>query len=113
MNKARWQQSASRFTAFFNRLTKARLAGSPLPAAVAEAVGAELAAINPATDLPPGVTMLWNEFLQKYVGIGQPGSNPADPLAKLRSMSEAQAEEAMTFIADVQGTLAEALKKAR
>ena len=116
MNKARWQQSASRFTAFFNRLTKARLSGpigAPLAPALAEAVGAELAAINPATDLPPGVTMLWNEFLDKYVGLGKPGSNPADPLAKLRSLSEAQAEEAMTFIADVQGTLAEALKKAR
>ena len=113
MNKARWQQSASRFTAFFNKLTKARLSGAALPAALAEAVGAELAAINPATDLPPGVTMLWNEFLEKYVGIGQPGSNPADPLAKLRALSEKQAEEAMTFIADVQGTLVEALKKAR
>ena len=70
MNKARWQQSASRFTAFFNRLTKARLAGSALPAALAEAVGAELSSINAATDLPPGVALLWNEFLEKHVGLG-------------------------------------------
>ena len=113
MNKARWQQTASRFTAFFNKLTKARLAGAPLASALAEAVGSELSAINAATDLPPGVAMLWNEFLEKYVGLGGAGAPSADPLAKLRGLPEAQAEDAMNFIADMQGTLAEALNKAR
>ena len=111
--KARWQQSANRFTAFFNNLTKARLSGATLAPALAEAVGAELSAINAETDLPPGVAMLWNEFLEKYVGLGGPGSSPTDPLSKLRALPDAQAEEAMSFIGDVQGTLTEALKKSR
>ena len=116
MNKANWQRSAGRFTAFFNKLTKARLSspiGTPLAPALAEAVGSELSAINAANDLPPGVAMLWTEFLDKHVGMNAPGFVPTDPLAKLRSLTESQAEEAMAFIGDMQGTLTEALKKAR
>ena len=116
MNKARWQQTASRFTAFFNTLTKARLSspiGAPLAPALAEAVGSELSSINAANDLPPGVAMLWNEFRDKHVGMGEPGFVATDPLAKIRGLSDTQDEEAMNFIADMQGTLAEALKKAR
>ena len=113
MNKANWQISAGRFTAFFNKLTKARLSGVGLSEALAEAVGSELSAINAATDLPPGVAMLWNEFLDKHVGVGSPTFVPTDPLARLRSLSAVQAEEAMAFIGDMQGTLTEALKKAR
>ena len=112
-DKLRWQQSANRFTAFFNRLTKARLAGTALSVAIADAVGAELSAINAATDLPQGVALLWTEFLEKHVGLPGTGAPPADPLAKLRTMPNAQAEEAMTLLGDMQGVLAEALKKAR
>ena len=114
MNKANWQKSAGRFTAFFNKLTKARLSGAPLSAALAEAVGSELSSINAAVDLPPGVGMLWTEFLEKYVGLPAAGTPPtADPLAKLRGLPNAQAEEAMTLLGDMQGVLTEALKKAR
>ena len=111
--KARWQQSANRFTAFFNKLTKARLSGATLAPALAEAVGAELSAINAASDLPPGVAMLWAEFLEQHVGMNAPGFSATDPLARLRGLTDAQAEEAMAFIADMQGTLSEALKKSR
>ena len=113
MTRARWQQSATRFTAFFNKLTKARLSGAPLSAALAEAVGSELSSINAAVDLPPGVAMLWNEFLEKHVGLPGTGSVPGDPLAKLRSLPPAEAEDAMTLLGDMQGVLTEALKKAR
>ena len=113
MTKANWQRSAGRFTAFFNKLTKARLSGAGLSAALAEAVGAELSSINADVDLPPGVALLWNEFLEKYVGLDSPGSSPTDPLAKLRTLPDAQAEEAMTLLGDMQGVLTEALKKAR
>ena len=113
MNKANWQKSAGRFTAFFNKLTKARLSGAPLAAALAEAVGSELSSINAAVDLPPGVGMLWDEFLKKYVGLPGPGAPPGDPLAKLRSLPPGDAEDAMTLLGDMQGVLAEALKKAR
>ena len=116
MNKVRWEQTSKRFTAFFNKLTKARLSspiGAPLSPALAEAVGAELSSINAADDLPPGVAMLWNEFLEKHVGMGAPGFVATDPLAKLRGLSDTQAEDAMNFIADMQGTLTEALKKGR
>jgi hypothetical protein len=116
VNKANWQKSAGRFTAFFNKLTKARLSspvGAPLAPALAEAVGSELSSINAAVDLPPGVAMLWDEFLKKYVGLPGSGAPPADPLAQLRSLPNAQAEEAMTLLGDMQGVLTEALKKAR
>ena len=113
MNKANWQRSAGRFTAFFNKLTKARLSGAPLSAALAEAVGSELSSINAAADLPPGVAMLWDEFLKKYVGLPSAGAPAGDPLAQLRGLPDAQAEEAMTLLGDMQGVLGEALKKAR
>jgi hypothetical protein len=116
VNKANWQKSAGRFTGFFNKLAKARLSspvGTPLAPALAEAVGSELSAINATNDLPPGVAMLWTEFLDKHVGMNRPDFAPTDPLARLRAMTDAQAEDAMAFIGDMQGTLTEALKKAR
>ncbi len=111
MSPARYQAANQRFTAFFNRLTKARLGGTPLAPAVADAVGLELAAINPATDLPPEAAKVWNGFVDAYISFA--GGAGADPLAKLRGLPEAQAEVAMGQIGDVQQILADALRKGR
>ena len=67
MSQARHQASNQRFNAFFNRLTKARLSGAPLAPALAEAIGTELAQLNPATDLPPDAAKLWTGFLETYI----------------------------------------------
>ena len=111
MSPPRYQAANQRFTAFFNRLTKARLSGLPLAPAIADAVGAELAAINPATDLPPEAAKLWNGFLDAYISFS--GGASADPLAKLRALAEPQAEVAMGLIGDVQQILAETMRKGR
>jgi hypothetical protein len=112
--RARYQQSAQRFAAFFNRLTKARLAGMGLATALADAVGHELSTINAAADLPPEAQPMWADFLARYLGLpGTAGKPPADPLARLRALPEAQAEEAMSLIGDIQASLTDALKKTR
>ena len=111
MSPPRYQAANQRFTAFFNRLTKARLSGSPLAPAIADAVGSELAAIIPATDLPPEAAKLWNGFVDDYISFA--GGAGADPLAKLRTLAEPQAEAAMELIGDVQQILAESLRKGR
>ncbi len=111
MSTQGYQSANQRFTAFFNRLTKARLSGKALAPSIAEAVGAELAQLNPATDLPPEATKLWNGFLETYITFS--GNVPADPLAKLRGLSDADAEIAMEQIGDVQQILADQLRKGR
>jgi hypothetical protein len=111
VNQPRYQSAAQRLTAFFNRLTKARLGGKALAPALAEAVGHELSALNPATDLPPEAARLWNTFVETYISL--PGAAPADPLAKLRSLADAEAEDAMGRIGDIQQIVAEAVRKGR
>lgn len=111
MSQARHQASNQRFNAFFNRLTKARLSGAPLAPALAEAVGTELAQLNPATDLPPDAAKLWTGFLETYITFS--GSLPGDPLAKLRALPQAEAEDAMGQIGEIQALVADAAKKGR
>ncbi len=111
MSLPRYQAANTRFTAFFNRLTKARLSGKALAPSLAEAVGHELSQINAATDLPPEAAGLWNSFLETYISFS--GSAPADPLAKLRGLPDKDAEDAMEKIGDIQQIVAESLKKGR
>jgi hypothetical protein len=105
----RYQAANQRFTAFFNKLTKARLSGKALAPSIAEAVGQELAQINPAADLPPDAAKIWSGFLDTYISFGAGG----DPLAKLTSLPDAEAETAMEQIGEVQQILADAVKKGR
>lgn len=106
---SRYQQANQRFSAFFNRLTKARLSGLPLAPSLAEAVGQELAQLNPATDLPPDAARQWNEFLESYISF----SGGADPLAKLRALPEREAEDAMGKIGEIQQIVSDQVKKGR
>jgi hypothetical protein len=111
VSPAHYQRTAERFNAFFNRLTKARLSGSALAPAIAEAVGHELSSINAAADLPPAAAPLWDDFLSRFLGLGAGKAPPADPLAVLRGMSDAQAEEALEAIGEIQMSLSEATKR--
>ncbi len=111
MNTPRYQSANQRFTAFFNRLTKARLSGHALAPSLAEAVGQELAQINPAADLPPDAAKLWTGFLEAYITFS--GNLPADPLAKLRGLPDKEAEDAMEMIGEIQQIVADSLKKGR
>lgn len=111
MSLPRYQAANARFTAFFNRVTKARLSGKALAPSLAEAVGHELSQINPATDLPPDAAKVWNGFLEHYISFT--GDAAADPLAKLRALPDREAEDAMEKIGDVQQMVAENLKKGR
>jgi hypothetical protein len=113
MSRARYQKSADRFTAFFNRLTKARLSGVALAPALADAIGHELSMINGEADLPPEAVSMWNAFLDRFLALGSKPGAPADPLAKLRTLPDSEAEEAMNIIAEVQGLVIDGLKKAR
>lgn len=111
MSLPRYQAANARFTAFFNRVTKARLSGKALAPSLAEAVGHELSQINPATDLPPEAAKTWNSFLETYIAFS--GDVAADPLAKLRTLPDKDAEDAMEKIGDVQQMVADSLRKGR
>ena len=114
MIRANWQQSADRFTRFFNRLTKARLAGTALAPALADAVMAELAAIDGVRDLPPPAAGVWAQFTAKYVDLPKPGMPPtADPLARLRASSEPEAQDAMELLGEVHNAISDAMRKGR
>ena len=108
MSTAKYQATNQKFTAFFNRVTKARLSGAELAPALAEAVGAELAQLNPASDLPPDAARHWNGFVETYITFGGP-----DPLSKLRQLGPGDAETAMERIGDVQQVLSDSLRRAR
>ena len=114
MTRANYQRTADRFTALFNRITKARLSGAELAPALASALGHELAAINVATDLPPGAVPVWNAFVDQYLSLpAKPGEPLGDPLAKLRGATQYQAEEAMNMVGEVQALVLEGMKNAR
>lgn len=114
MTRARYQQSADRFNAFFNRLTRLRLKGDALAPALAESVGHELSAINAKADLPPDAAPLWADFLKRYLGLPDaPGAGAFDPLAKLRTLPENQAQDAIELIGEVQALVQDGLKKSR
>lgn len=111
MSTVRYQQSAQRFTAFFNRLTKARLAGTPLAPAIADAVGHELSTLDAAVDLPASAAPMWTGFLARYLGLAEGKPPPSDPLGTLRALPDDMAEEALAEIGEIQMRISEALKR--